>query len=133
MRVYEIDGSRFSTLDGFYDEITRVLELPSHCGHNVDAFDDVLQGGFGTPDDGFTIRWKNHLLSKERLGYPETARQLELRLQQCHPANRAIVSRELENARSQQGPTAFDWLVEVIRDHGPGGKQENDAVGLLLE
>jgi len=133
MRVYEIDGSRFSTLEGFYDEIARVLELSSHCGDSLDAFDDVLQGGFGTPEEGFTIRWKNHLLSKQQLGYAETARQLEIRLRHCHPLNRALVSRELENAKAHLGPTAFDWLVGVIRDHGPGGKQDKDAVELLLE
>jgi RNAse (barnase) inhibitor barstar len=133
MTTYEIDGSRFSTLEEFYDEITRALSLTSHCGGNLDAFDDVLQGGFGTPVEGFTIRWKNHGVSKERLGYSETARQLRLRLEQCHPTNRARVSKDLEMAISQKGKTVFDWLIEVIRDHGPGGKQKEDRVQLLLD
>src|SRR6266849_4569316 len=111
MKTYEIEGKRFSTLEEFYDEVDRVLSL-SHWGHNPDAFNDVLRGGFGTPREGFTICWKNHAISKQRLGYAETARQLELRLQRCHPANRMSVSRELETAKAHQGSTVFDWLVE---------------------
>jgi hypothetical protein len=109
-----------------------VLVPESAWGNNVDAFDDILRGGFGTPEDGFTIRWMNHILSKERLGYAETVRQLEIRLQRCHPSNRTHVDRELSQARRGVGPTAFDWLVEIIRDHGSGGQQEKDRVELNL-
>jgi len=130
--TYEIDGNRFSTLEEFYGEIDRVMRL-SGWGHNLDAFNDVLRGGFGTPDDGFTIRWKNHQVSRQRLCYAETTRQLKLRLEHCHPANRTLVSREIEAAEAQQGHTVFDWLVQVIRDHGPGGKQDKDRVELLLD
>ncbi len=132
MKVYEIDGTRFSTLEEFYDELQRALSL-SPWGRNLDAFNDVLRGGFGTPDDGFTILWKNHTASRQRLGYPETARQLELRLQGCHPANRKSVSDDLEIAKTNRGPTVFDWLVEMFRSHGRGGKEEQDGVRLLLE
>jgi hypothetical protein len=99
----------------------------------LDALDDVLQGGFGTPDEGFTIRWKNHTLSRERLGYPETVRQLKLRLEHCHAANRVLVSKDLEMAQVHQGQTVFDWVVTIIRDHGRGGKQEQDTVELVLD
>jgi RNAse (barnase) inhibitor barstar len=37
MKTYEIDGERFSTLEEFYDEIDRVMQLSS-WGHNLDAF-----------------------------------------------------------------------------------------------
>jgi hypothetical protein len=99
---------------------------------NLDGFNDVLRGGFGTPEEVFTIRWKNREISRQRLGYPETVRQLELRLAQCHPANRARVSQDLEQARAKQGPTVFEWLTEIIRDHGPGGSEAEDGVHLLL-
>ena len=132
INVYEIDGTRFSTLEEFYDEVQRALSL-SPWGRNLDAFNDVLRGGFGTPEDGFTIRWKNHTVSKERLGYSETARQLELRLQRCHPANLKSVSNDLEIAKAHHGPTVFDWLVEIFRSHSPGGKEEQDGIKLLLD
>jgi hypothetical protein len=134
LMAYEIDGTRFSTLEEFLAEFSRVVIPKSHpLSHSLDAFNDVLRGGFGTPDEGFTIRWKNHDVSKRRLGYPETVRQLELRLTRCHPTNRPAVSRDLEEARAGHGPTVFDWITEIIRDHGPGGLEAQDKVDLLLD
>lgn len=46
---YEIDGSRFSTLEEFFDEISQVLIPGVFWGHNLDGFNDILRGGFGTP------------------------------------------------------------------------------------
>jgi RNAse (barnase) inhibitor barstar len=129
---YELDGNNFSTLEEFYDEISRVLIPGAHWGRNLDAFNDILRGGFGTPDGGFTLRWLNHHVSRQRLGYPETVRQLEVTLQRCHPANRERVAGELARARAHTGPTVFDWLVEIIRIHGPGGEEAEDGVELVL-
>jgi Barstar (barnase inhibitor) len=130
--IYEIDGRRFSTLEEFSAEVGRIVIPGAEWGRNLDAFNDILRGGFGTPESGFTLRWLKHVVSKERLGYPETIRQLELRLSRCHPTNRPQVAQELERARAGQGPTVFDWLVEIIRNHGPGGEQANDRVELIL-
>jgi RNAse (barnase) inhibitor barstar len=77
--VYQIDGNNFSTLKEFYAEISRVLIPGASWGHNLDAFNDILRGGFGTPEGGFILRWKNSKESRQRLGYAETVRQLELR------------------------------------------------------
>jgi len=132
--VYEIDGTRFSTLEEFYAEFTRVV-IPGFDPSlsNVDAFDDILSGGCGTPDDGFILRWKNHQISRQRLGYPETVRQLELRLARCHPTNRPQVGQDLKLAQAHRGPTVFDWLTEIIHQHGPGGRYATDGVELLLD
>ncbi len=119
-------------MEEFYDEIDRVMSL-APWGRNLNAFNDILRGGFGTPAEGFVIRWNNHGISKERLGYTETIRQIESQLERCHPANRASMSKDLENAKAHNGTTVFDWLVEVIRVHGRGGEEEQDAVDLLLE
>jgi RNAse (barnase) inhibitor barstar len=114
---YQIDGSRFATLEEFFEEVSRVLIPGEPWGRNLDAFNDILRRGFGTPSDGFTIDWKNHALSRQRLGYDETVRQLEIRLGVCHPESRDKVLNDLERARAHQGPTVFDWLVEIIRIH----------------
>jgi RNAse (barnase) inhibitor barstar len=133
MTTYEIDGNDFSTLEEFYDEVSRVLIPDAQWGRNLDAFNDILRGGFGTPESGFRLRWKNHAASRERLGYDETVRQLELRLQRCHPSNREMVRAELERARSAQGPTVFDWLVEIIEIHGANGDEAEDNIDLVLD
>jgi RNAse (barnase) inhibitor barstar len=132
MNTYEIDGERFSTLEEFYDEIDRVMNL-APWGRNLNAFNDVLRGGFGTPEEGFTIRWKNHAVSKDRFGYAGTARQLELQLGHCHPTSRGSILEALELAKAQRGETIFDWLVDIIRIHCPGGLEEQDRVELLLD
>lgn len=131
-RTYILDGERFSTLEEFFEEVGRVLIPGVHWGHNLDAFNDILRGGFGTPEEGFIIRWNNADLSRHRLGYDETVRQLQLKLGRCHPANRESISAEFNDAADQKGPTVFDWLVEIIRDHGPEGPESEDGVDLVL-
>jgi RNAse (barnase) inhibitor barstar len=86
--VYEIDGRDFSTLEEFYGVLSRVLIPGAEWGRNLDGFNDILRGGFGTPEGGFVLRWVNSKLSRVRLRYPETVRQLERRLTRCHPLNR---------------------------------------------
>jgi RNAse (barnase) inhibitor barstar len=131
--VYEIDGTRFSTLEGFFEEVSHVILAEADWGRNLDAFNDILRGGFGTPEEGFTIRWKNHALSQERLGYPETVRQLKLRLRRCHASNRAAVAADLAEAEREEGLTVFDWIVDIIRRHGASGEEADQSVSLVLE
>ena len=114
---YEIDGQHFSTLEEFAQEFSQVV-LPTYQWHgNLDAFNDILYGGFGTPDEGFTLIWKNSALSRERLGYPETVRQLQQRLAKCHPTSRELVASQIVHALGRRGSTVFEWLVEIIHDH----------------
>lgn len=131
--VYEIDGRDFSTLEEFYEVISRVLIPGAEWGQNLDAFNDILRGGFGTSEGGFILRWKNSAVSRERLGYPETVRQLERRLSRCHPQNRSSVGEDLERARNSEGPIVFDWLVEIIEIHCTGGAEQEDGVELVLD
>lgn len=127
-----IDGAAFDTLEGFFQHFSEIAVGGFRWGHNLDAFNDVLRGGFGTPEGGFMLEWREHARSRERLGYPETTRQLELMLQRCHPSNRPSVLSRLADARKGQGPTVFDWLVQIIADHGPGGDESEDGVELVL-
>jgi RNAse (barnase) inhibitor barstar len=131
-KTFTIDGKNFSTLEGFYVEISSVLIPGASWGMNLDAFNDLLRGGFGTPEDGFILVWANSGLSRDKLGYPETVRQLSKRLNHCHPNNVPSVKDDLNNAERGEGPTVFDWLVSIIRIHGPGGEEEEDAVDLIL-
>jgi len=60
------------------------------------------------------LEWRYAAVFRQRLGYPETIRQLEQRLLKCHPDNRRHTAAELELARKGKGPTVLDWLVEII-------------------
>jgi RNAse (barnase) inhibitor barstar len=130
---YEIDGANFSTLEGFFEEVSNNLIPGAEWGRNLDAFNDILRGGFGSPEVGFVLKWRNSELSRERLGHAETVRQLERRLQRCHPSNREQVSLELANAKKGIGPTVYDWLIEITSVHCKGGEEQDDGVELVLE
>lgn len=129
---YIIDGRRTVSLSAFFEEFENVA-LDTKWGRNLDAFNDVLRGGFGTPDGGFTLRWTHSTEAKQFLGYPETIRQLQLRLEKCHPDNRAHVRSELERAMGGVGPTVFDWLMQILAIHGPDGREAEDNVRVVLE
>lgn len=131
-RTYVIDGGRFSTLEEFYDEISHVLIPECGWGENLNAFNDILRGGFGTPDEGFVLRWENSEISRQKLGYPETARQLRSSLETCHSTNRDRVEADIRDAEMEVGPTVFDWLVEIIQTHCNNGAESEDGVELEL-
>jgi RNAse (barnase) inhibitor barstar len=133
LKTYIIDGNDFSTLPEFFEVIGNILIPGAKWGHNLDAFDDILRGGFGTPSEGFEIVWRNSSSSRIKLGYDETFRVLSLGWARCHPANREIVAKQIEDARNRIGSTVFDWLVEIIRDHGNQGAESEDNVNLRLE
>ena len=65
--VLTIDGSRFDDFEGFTVEFTKLLPDWTWNGH-LDAFNDILRGGFGTPEDGFILRWLDSARSRQLLG-----------------------------------------------------------------
>ena len=117
--TFLIDGHNFSNLREFYAEFRRVLTPGIWWGDNLDAFADVLRGGFGTPDEGYTLVWKNSDVSKQRLGHSATVAELERRLTRAHPAARTEIEERIAAAKRGIGPTVFDWLVDEIRTENP--------------
>ncbi|MBN2155257.1 MAG: barstar family protein [Candidatus Lokiarchaeota archaeon] len=123
--IFIIDGSKFSTLEEFYDHISTVFSLPSWWGRNLDAFDELFHSDI-LPAQGYHIIWKNIAVSQQRLGYEETVRQLSERLETCDPNNIAHIKEDLEKAQNGLGPTVFDWLIEIICDYcKESGETEN--------
>lgn len=132
MTELRIDGTRVNSLESFWDEVERSLIPEASWGRNLDAFNDILRGDFGTPADGFTLIWDHSEMSRKALGFPETVRQLKLRMTRCHPDALAQIAKQISLAERGLGPTAFDWLVEIIKLHGEGGDQAHDNVFLVL-
>lgn len=130
---YIIDGELFGTLEEFASHFSERVLVGYEWRGNLDAFNDILRGGFGPPDEGFILVWKNSDLSRKRLGHEETVVVLRKRLDTCHPTNVPLVESDLAAALRYAGPTIFDTLVEILNDHGPAGRQSEDGVELRLQ
>jgi RNAse (barnase) inhibitor barstar len=67
-----IDGNNFCNLETFFDEIDRVLTkgLTWKTGHNMNAYNDLLRGGFGVYEYEEPVRiiWVNFSKSESALG-----------------------------------------------------------------
>ena len=113
--VFTIDGRNFDDFAGFVREFNRVFCSPFNVvwEGNLDAFNDYLSW----PEEKYTLVWKHSGLSRQRLGYSEMVRWLAERVQHCHPANVTQMQAELEAAKRNEGPTVFDWLVEIIGEN----------------
>jgi RNAse (barnase) inhibitor barstar len=67
-----INGENFHNLSGFYEEVDRVLtkDLSWETGHNLNAFNDLLCGGFGVfeYDESIELIWMHFAKSRDTLG-----------------------------------------------------------------
>lgn len=120
-----IDGAKFSSLEEFYDEMDNLLtrDLTWKTGHNLDAFNDLLRGGFGVHEYGqrLNIKWINFSKSKRDFGYEATVRYYEHCLEICHPTSKQIIEKKLADAKNNVGPTLLDIIVEIILDTDNSG------------
>ena len=69
-RTIIIDGNYFSNLEGFYFEMDRVLADNFQSAHNLNAFNDLLRGGFGVhePEEPIKLIWQHSEKSRKDLG-----------------------------------------------------------------
>lgn len=96
--VCELRGSRIDSLDDFWDEVSASLIPGAQWGRNLDAFNDILRGGFGTPEGGFTLRWLDFDHCEQALGHSAMVDHLRNVLTRCHSSNRSRVQAELAQA-----------------------------------
>ncbi len=125
MKNIVIDGEKFSELEGFYTEIDRLLtkDLDWKTGHSLDAFNDLLRGGFGVHEYGeeLHIKWIHFAKSRQDLGYSATIAYYQNVLKKCHPTNRGHVEKLLQDARDGKGKTVLDMIIDIILDSGDSG------------
>jgi RNAse (barnase) inhibitor barstar len=88
MLTIEINGDNFFDLETFHLEIDRVLtkNLNRKTGHNLNAFNDLLWGGFGVYDyeEPVSLIWLNFSKSQNRLGQELVNRLKEIILAHKH-------------------------------------------------
>jgi RNAse (barnase) inhibitor barstar len=132
-RAYVLDGERISSAEEFFREFGRVVLSGLPWGRNLAALDDVLRGGFGTPEGGFDVVWRHAGHSRGALGHAAMANYLSHLMARTLRCVRGELSKRIDAARNGEGATLFEEIVGIIRDHGPGGGQAEDGVRLLLE
>ncbi len=117
---YTIDGLRCRDFAATVGEFNRVFGRWWGDGYwdgHLDVFNDIIDW----PNDGeaYTLVWSESEAAREQLGHQAMARWLRTKLGQCIPGAPAQRQwqRELEDAERGRGPTLFDSLVEIIREH----------------
>lgn len=115
-----IHGGHFSSLAGFYEEVSSVLMKDADWNvGTLDGFDDILYGGFGVFEnkEEIEIIWKESKKSKEDLGLAATREFYENKIRQGKPFNIELIQRKLDELTKGKGQTLFEILVEIIESH----------------
>ncbi|ASE61783.1 ribonuclease inhibitor [Chryseobacterium indologenes] len=119
-KMIVIHGGHFSSLGGFYEEVSKVLMKNTDWNvGTLDGFDDILYGGFGVFEnhEEIEILWKESEKSKQELGFSATREFYENKIKQGKPFNIKLIQQKLDDLISGKGPTLFDILVEIIESH----------------
>jgi len=119
-KVAVINGSHFSDLAGFYEEVSEVLMKDADWKvGTLDGFDDMLYGGFGMfeNNEDIEIIWKDSDKSKKDLGFELTKGFYEHKIRQGKPFNIDLAQEKLDGLIAGTGQTLFEILVEIIESH----------------
>lgn len=110
--TYVLDGGRARTWPEIVASINAFIPDSDWQGRSLDALDDILYGGYGTPEK-FIVIWKDSEISRQALGYTET-----------HAFYSAAPNfQSLYEAGHIK--TLFETLVEIFKGH--------DTIELRLE
>jgi RNAse (barnase) inhibitor barstar len=116
-RVVEIDGRDFRTLDEFFEVIGAALVPGQEWGRNLDAFNDLLCWPLARDPEPYVLVWRRANLSRRRLNHGEAERHWEAVIRAGGGKPSGWQAEQLARAARCEGPTAFDWLVEIIQRH----------------
>lgn len=86
---------------------------------SLDAFNDLLYGGFGSIGNSNTIEiiWLDIELSREALGYEATKQYYLAKLQPGSLFNKDLFTEKLYRLEHGDGQTYFDIIIEIIESH----------------
>ena len=120
MTTYTINGDRIHSISDFYAEINRLFMQDEDwkLGESLDAFNDLLYGGFGALKSGTKVKivWKNAKTSREILGKEATLNWYSEKLN--NPAyNQEFITTSIEDLQNGSGKTYFEILLEIINEH----------------
>jgi RNAse (barnase) inhibitor barstar len=87
-QIIVLDGNNFSDEEGFYNEVEKVLtkNIDWKTGHNLNAFNDLLRGGFGVHEyeEPISLKWLNFAKNQKDLGEEFTDTVMDIILSHEH-------------------------------------------------
>lgn len=121
MKTFVIDSRHFDDIPGFFRELNRLFMQGEdwQLGESLDAFDDLLYGGYGALAGQKEIRllWRGAHKSRTDLG-PETTQDFyRNKLLQPQRYNPAWARQQLAALEAGTGKTYFETLLEIIAQH----------------
>lgn len=116
-----IDGNNFSDLESFFDEIDRIFtkDLDWQTGHNLNAFNDLLRGGFGVYEYEEPVRliWINISKSKADLSLEAEKKWYEKALKESRGEDQQFFKDKIKELTENNVQTLFDIILGIIADH----------------
>ena len=116
-----LDGSRIHDIPSFYDEVNHVFMQGADftLGPSLDAFNDLLHGGYGAirGNEPICLKWLHFEKNKEDLGVAATIAFYRAKLEQPETFNSEWARRKLRELERGEGQTYMDILLEIIGEH----------------
>lgn len=116
-----IEGNAINDIASFYEEINRVFMVGESwtIGHSLDAFNDLLFGGYGALQGAQSvgIRWHHMDHSRTALGYQTTRAYYLDKLRPGPPYTKQLFEEKLAALESDSGETYFDSILTILAEH----------------
>ena len=121
VRRIEIQGNLINDMVSFYEEINRVFMAGESwtIGQSLDAFDDLLYGGYGSLQGAPSIElvWHHMDHSRNALGYQTTREYYLDKLRPGLPYNKKLFEEKLKALEAGAGETYFDSIMAILAEH----------------
>jgi len=117
-KTLTIDGNTIHDIPSFYDEINRVFMSGEDwaLGPSLDAFSDMLRGGYGavSGDEPVILRWMAMDKNRSDLGFEVTHAFYTSKLDRPETFNAKTIAGRLAALEAGTGPTYFEIVLEII-------------------
>lgn len=116
-----IDGTRIFDKKSLYEEINRQFMKNEswQLGESLDAFDDLLYGGFGEIKEQEEVRliWENFEENKKLFGFDFTLNFYNEKLKDPERFDSKGIESKIDKLKKGEGQTYFDIILEIISEH----------------
>jgi len=121
VKQLEIEGNAINDIASFYEEINRVFMAGEswRIGQSLDAFNDLLYGGYGALQGAQLVEllWHNMDYSRKALGYQTTRAYYLDKLRPGSPYSKKLFEEKLSALENGRGETYFDTIMAILADH----------------